>query len=95
MVAGARAAVAERDGIQIHAVDHVLAGWGADSHRAGLERIVAGLGLDAGELARAIEAMELDPETYLVSAEAHNQWRGRVPYDSYPMRRIGSVQLRG
>lgn len=95
VIAGARAAVAERDGIQIHAVDHVLAGWGADSHRAGLERIVAGLGLDAGELARAIEAMELDPETYLVSAEAHNQWRGQVPYDSYPMRRIGSVQLRG
>ena len=33
--------------------------------------------------------MELDPETYLVSAEAHNVWRGAVPYDSYPMRRIG------
>ena len=38
-------------------------------------------------------AMERDPETYLVSAEAHNQWRGAVPYDSYPMRRIGSVNL--
>ena len=37
--------------------------------------------------------MELDSETYLVSAEAHNQWRGSVPYDSYPMRRIGSVNL--
>ena len=37
--------------------------------------------------------MEPDPETYFVSAEAHNQWRGSVPYDSYPMRRIGSVEL--
>ena len=37
--------------------------------------------------------METDPETYFVSAEAHNQWRGAVPYDSYPMRRIGSVEL--
>ena len=37
--------------------------------------------------------MELDPETYLVSAEAHNVWRGSVPYDSYPMRRIGSVEV--
>ena len=39
------------------------------------------------------EQMERDPETYLVSAEAHNQWRGSIPYYSYPMRRIGSVNL--
>ena len=32
---------------QIHAVDHVLAGWGSDSHREGLERIAAGLGIGA------------------------------------------------
>jgi hypothetical protein len=85
--------VRARGGCQIHAVDHVLAGWGADSHREGLERIVAAMGLDGAELAATIERMERDPETYLVSAEAHNQWRGSVPYDSYPMRRIGSVQL--
>ena len=71
----------------------MLAGWGADTHRAGLERIVAASELDGEQLASAIAAMELDPETYLVSAEAHNQWRGAVPYDSYPMRRIGSVNL--
>ena len=33
------------------AVDHVLAGWGADSHRAGLERIVAA----------ALEELDLQP----------------------------------
>ncbi|MFI5123491.1 MAG: class I SAM-dependent methyltransferase [Vicinamibacteria bacterium] len=93
LIAGAAAAVGERAGCQIHAVDHVLAGWSADSHRQGLDRIVAGLGLDAGRLEQAIGEMERDPETYLVSAEAHNQWRGAVPYDSYPMRRIGSVNL--
>jgi hypothetical protein len=93
VVAGAAALLRERGGCSIHAVDHVLAGWGADAHRQGLERIVAASGLDPEVLATAISAMELDPETYLVSAEAHNQWRGAVPYDSYPMRRIGSVNL--
>jgi hypothetical protein len=95
VIEGARAAVAGDGACQIHAVDHVLAGWGADTHREGLEAIVAALGLDANELARTIERMESDPETYLVSAEAHNQWRGSIPYDSYPMRRIGSVHLVG
>ena len=93
VIAGAGDAVRERRGCQIHAVDHVLAGWGADSHREVLDRIVAAMGLEAGELARVLDRMQADPETYLVSAEAHNQWRGSVPYDSYPMRRIGSVQL--
>jgi hypothetical protein len=94
VIEGARAAVAGGGGgCQIHAVDHVLAGWGADAHRDGLGAIVAALGLDAARLAQTIEAMERDPETYLVSAESHNQWRGSIPYDSYPMRRIGSVHL--
>jgi hypothetical protein len=93
LIGAADEVVRERGGCQLHAVDHVLAGWGADSHRKGLERIVAAMGLDGGALAETIERMERDPETYYVSAEAHNQWRGQVPYDSYPMRRIGSVNL--
>ncbi len=93
LVERASSLVAERGGCSIHAVDHVLAGWGADAHRDGLERIVEAAGLDPALLEETIEAMERDPETYLVSAEAHNLWRGAVPYDSYPMRRIGSVNL--
>lgn len=85
--------VAGRGGCSIHAVDHVLAGWGADEHREKLDRIVSALGLSEGELAARIEAMESDPETYFVSAEAHNRWRGDLPYDQYTMRRIGSVNL--
>jgi hypothetical protein len=93
VVAGAAELLRGRGGCSVHAVDHVLAGWGADTHRQGLERIVGAMGLDGEELTKKIGDMELDPETYLVSAEAHNQWRGAVPYDSYPMRRIGSVNL--
>lgn len=85
--------VAGNGGCSIHAVDHVLAGWGAEEHRAKLDRIVAALGLSADELAARIEEMERDPETYFVSAEAHNRWRGELPYDQYTMRRIGSVDL--
>ena len=85
--------VAKNGGCSIHAVDHVLAGWGADEHRAKLDRIVAALGLSADDLAAQIAAMEADPETYFVSAEAHNRWRGDLPYDQYTMRRIGSVNL--
>ena len=85
--------VAERGGCSIHAVDHVLAGWGAEEHREKLDAIAAALGLSEQELASQIEAMEGDPETYFVSAEAHNRWRGDLPYDQYTMRRIGSVNL--
>ena len=34
-----------------------------------------------------------DPETYFLSAESHDRWRGGVPYDEFPMRRCVSIQL--
>jgi hypothetical protein len=93
VVEAGHALVAKQGGCSIHAVDHVLAGWGSDEHRQKLDRIVAALGLPEDELAARIEEMERDPETYFVSAEAHNRWRGDLPYDQYTMRRIGSVNL--
>ncbi len=93
VLAASRELVAATGGWSIHAVDHVLAGWGADEHRERLERIVAALGLSAEELGERLAAMKDDPETYLVSPEEHNRRRGDVPYDQYPMRRIGSVNL--
>jgi hypothetical protein len=93
VVATGHELVAGRGGCSIHAVDHVLAGWGADEHREKLDRIVTALGLSEQDLATRIAAMEDDPETYFVSAEAHNRWRGDLPYDQYTMRRIGSVNL--
>jgi hypothetical protein len=93
VVEAGHALVQKRGGCSIHAVDHVLAGWGADEHREKLDAIVAALGLSGEDLVAQIEAMEGDPETYFVSAEAHNRWRGDLPYDQYTMRRIGSVNL--
>jgi hypothetical protein len=93
VIESARALLVGNQGCSIHAVDHVLAGWGADEHREKLEAIVGALGLSGEDLAATIAEMERDPETYFVSAEAHNRWRGDLPYDRYAMRRIGSVNL--
>jgi hypothetical protein len=78
-------------GVSLHCFAHVLAGWSADVADERLTEILGAAGVDGA--AAALEPMASDPETYLVSAEAHNSWRGSVPYESYRMRRIGSLNL--
>jgi hypothetical protein len=78
-------------GCAIHAIDHVIAGWGADAHLERLEEIVRRSGLDADGLQRTLDRLGEDAEAYLVSAESHEAWRGALPYDEYPMRRIASI----
>jgi hypothetical protein len=80
-------------GCSVHAIDHVVAGWGSDEHLERLEEIVRRSGGSVAYLHELIGRLEVDPETYLVSAEAHERWRGSLPYDEYPMRRIASVNL--
>jgi SAM-dependent methyltransferase len=80
-------------GCAIHAVDHVVAGWGAEEHLERLEEIVRSSGLPIERLHDAVRVLEQDPEAYWVSAEAHESWRGRLPYEHYPMRRIASIGL--
>jgi hypothetical protein len=80
-------------GCSIHAIDHVLAGWGAQTHAERLEEIVRRAGVASNDLERTLETLAGDPDAYLVSAEAHERWRGSLPYDDYPMRRIASVGL--
>jgi hypothetical protein len=81
------------DGCSIHAIDHVVAGWGTEAHRERLEEIVRRSGLPADSLTKLIAELEADPDAYFVSAEAHERWRGALPYDDYPMRRIASIGL--
>jgi SAM-dependent methyltransferase len=80
-------------GWAIHAIDHVVAGWGAEEHLERLEEIARSSGLPVERLNDAIRGLEQDPEAYWVSAEAHERWRGRLPYQHYPMRRIASIGL--
>jgi hypothetical protein len=78
-------------GCAIHAIDHVLAGWGAESHLERLQEIVRRSGLGPDDLDRTLDQLREDPDAYFVSAEAHERWRGAIPYDEYPMRRIASM----
>jgi glycosyltransferase involved in cell wall biosynthesis/2-polyprenyl-3-methyl-5-hydroxy-6-metoxy-1,4-benzoquinol methylase len=80
-------------GISIHAIDHVLRGNGAPEHHANLLHVVQRAGLTRSDLDAVLAKLEDDPETYFLSAEGHNRWRGQVPYDEFPMRRCVSVQV--
>jgi glycosyltransferase involved in cell wall biosynthesis/2-polyprenyl-3-methyl-5-hydroxy-6-metoxy-1,4-benzoquinol methylase len=79
-------------GVTIHAIDHVLQGNGDAVHRARLKRIVSGLNLDTRDLDELLVRLAGDVETYFLSAESHNRWRGPRPYNEFPMRRCISIQ---
>jgi len=83
----------KRDGVNIHAIDHVHRGNGADEHLANLRYMVRGFGFQQDELDGLLEAMNADTDTYYLSAESHNRWRGQVPYDQFPMRVCVSIQI--
>jgi hypothetical protein len=90
-VVGAANELVGPDGCSIHAIDHVVAGWGAEAHRERLEEIVRVSGFSTDELRQTLDDLGEDPDAYFVSAEAHERWRGAVPYNEYPMRRIASI----
>ena len=79
-------------GFTIHAVDHVLLGPGDADHRARLGLAASGLGIAEPELDELLERLADDPETYFLSAEGHNRWRGATPYEQFPMRRCVSIR---
>ncbi len=80
-------------GFTIHAVDHVLLGAGDADHRARLGLATAALGIAEPELDALLERLADDPDTYFLSAEGHNRWRGPTPYERFPMRRCVSIEL--
>jgi hypothetical protein len=81
------------DGWHIHAVEHVHKGAGDAAHLANLRRFVTGFGATAADLDRELAALSMDIETYHLSAESHNRWRGSTPYDRFPIRVCVSVQI--
>jgi hypothetical protein len=80
-------------GVSAHAFAHVIAGWGEEASAARVLAVAEALGIDRAAAESELAAMKDDPQTYLVSAETHDDWRGSLPYDRYPMRRIGSIHL--
>ena len=82
-------------GSSIHAVDVVSLGMGAEYHKEMFLEFSDLLGYDKGQAVAALETATGDPDTYYLSAEAHNRWRGAVSYDEFPMRRVQSMQIVG
>jgi hypothetical protein len=82
-----------KGGRHIHAIDFVAAGAGAESHRRMLDNFLAHFKITVREIDTLLEKAMSSTETYFLSAESHNRWRGNIPYDSFPMRKVISVQF--
>ncbi|HXE12402.1 MAG TPA: glycoside hydrolase family 99-like domain-containing protein [Bryobacteraceae bacterium] len=83
----------KKNGLSIHAVDHVHRGNGAPEHLTNLELMMDLFGLSRADLSQQLERVNQDVDTYFLSAESHNRWRGSTPYRDFPMRVCISVQL--
>jgi hypothetical protein len=83
----------KRDGVSIHAVDHVHRGRGAEEHLMNLRSMADRFGSSQRDLDQLLAAMSDDTETYYLSAESHNRWRGETAYDDFPMRVCVSIQF--
>ncbi|MBN2405755.1 MAG: class I SAM-dependent methyltransferase [Coriobacteriia bacterium] len=81
------------EGISLHAVDHVHRGRGAAEHLSTLRVMTSSLGFRREDLDHALTAMSGDVDTYYLSAESHNRWRGGRAYDEFPMRVCVSIQF--
>ena len=88
-------------GYSIHCMDCVSAGVGDRFHIEQGERVLdyqetlvsrpenPGVRPGAREL---IDAAHADLETFYLSAAGHNLWRGGLPYEQFPFRKVVSLQ---
>jgi Methyltransferase domain len=93
LCAGIKKFLIASTGITIHAIDHVLMGQGDLHHLERLFVLADCLGFEKSALVSLLKILEDDVETYFLSAEGHNRWRGKTRYDDFPMRRVVSLQL--
>ncbi len=80
-------------GLSAHVLDHVHRGKDDREHLSNLRAVATEMGFTERQLDQVLLAAENDTETYWLSGESHNMWRGDKPYDTFPMRRCLSVQL--
>jgi len=81
------------DGHSIHTLDYVVRGAASDWHRAHAARVLALCGFSQKKFKVLQERLAGDPETYYLSAESHNTWRGPRPYSEFPMQAVVSLQI--
>lgn len=86
-------------GFSVHFVDHVLEGDGKEFHLRQLGEILTLQAELAGEtreqatqgIPEFFVRLAGDLDTYYLSAEGHNLWRGQTPYSQFPYRKVVSV----
>jgi hypothetical protein len=84
-------------GASVHCFDLVLQGSAQEhdlanagnilQHQARLEDRVTET--DLGDL---LERLKADTETFFLSPQGHHHWRGGLPYEEFPFRRVVSLQ---
>ena len=84
-------------GASIHCFDYVLQGIAQEydlttaqnilNHQARLENRTAETGF-----ADLLERLKCDVETFFLSPQGHHHWRGGLPYEKFPFRRVVSIQ---
>jgi SAM-dependent methyltransferase len=86
-------------GWSIHCVDCVTVGDGDAFHIDQCVRVLNHQSALAGTPPVTRDAMlqwvakaHTDVETYFLSAAGHNLWRGAIPYDTFPFRKVISFQ---
>jgi hypothetical protein len=89
-------------GYSIHVVDHVLQGNGDVWHAGQVTEIIkqqnrltgkpVADAVVANEVRQLFERAGRDLETFFLSPQGHNLWRGGQPYDVFPYRKCISVQ---
>ncbi len=80
-------------GISIHAVNHVHRGRGSVEHLTNLRFMAARFGFSRESLESLLARLTEDSDTYYLSAEGHNRWRGATPYEDFPMRVCPSIHF--
>lgn len=84
-------------GASIHCYDFVLQGLAQEhdltsarnilGHQAQLENRPAETGFDD-----LLERLKSDVETFFLSPQGHHHWRGSLPYEEFPFRKVVSLQ---
>lgn len=84
-------------GASIHCFDFILQGRAQEYDLANANNILQhqarlqGRGMETG-LGDLLERLKADTETFFLSPQGHHSWRGSLPYEQFPFRKVVSLQ---
>lgn len=84
-------------GASVHCFDFVLQGRAQEHDLANAgnilrhQALLEGRGMETG-LHDLLERLKADTETFFLSPQGHHNWRGGLPYEEFPFRKVVSIQ---